>query len=64
MEKHKYPKSMKEVLDIKEMCYTEVEHLSLEDALKKRIDDSLISAESFRQGTKKNQKRNGSTIHK
>lgn len=55
---------MKEVLDIKEMCYTEVEHLSLEDALKKRIDDSLISAESFRQGTKKNQKRNGSTIHK
>ena len=64
MDKHKYPKSMTEVLDIKEMCYTEVEHLSLKDALRKRIDDSLISAESFRKGTNKKQKRNRSTILK
>lgn len=64
MDKHKYSKSMKEVLDIKEMCYSEVECLSLEDALGKRIDDSLISAESCRQETMKNQKRDTPTIRR
>lgn len=64
MVKHKNPKSMQEVLDVKERCYTEVEHLSLEDALGKRIDDSLISAESCRQETMKNQKRDTPTIRR
>jgi|GEM_PF-5789233 hypothetical protein len=47
MDSHKYSKTMNETLELKAICYAEVEHLSLEEALKKRIDDSLISAEVF-----------------
>ena len=39
---------MNEVLELKEKCYAEVKHLSLEETLKKRIDDSLISAEVYK----------------
>ena len=39
--------TMLETLELKEICYNEVSHLSLTDALKKRITDSILSAEIF-----------------
>lgn len=38
--KPKVPKTLADVWDIKEKLYQEVAHLPIEEALKKRLDDS------------------------
>jgi hypothetical protein len=63
MDSHKYSKTMNETLELKAICYAEVAHLTLEEALKKRIDDSLISAEIFTKNISKlNKRRRNNTL--